>query len=144
MITHDKSIFSANDSCRKVWTLDGHGILRPGEKGKGIMVSDFFLPQSQLNLLSLPHEQKEQLARFGVLLEAVTYFEYRKMEEGYWTEKHLLDQIIKKALSIMQNLYPSYELSFMFDNAMSYSIYSKDILQVAYMNRGPGGQQPFH
>ena len=44
MITHDKSIFSANDSCRKVWTLDGHGILRPGEKGKGIMVSDFFLP----------------------------------------------------------------------------------------------------
>ena len=32
MITHDESTFSANDGRRKVWTLDGHGILRP--KGK--------------------------------------------------------------------------------------------------------------
>ncbi len=43
MITHDESTFSANDGRRKVWILDGHGILQPEEKGKRIMVSDFFL-----------------------------------------------------------------------------------------------------
>ena len=65
------------------------------------------------------------------------------MEEGYWTGKHLLDQIINKALSIVENLYPGYELLFMFDNATSHSIYAKDELQVAQMNKGPGSQQPF-
>ncbi len=43
MITHDESTFSVNDDRRKIWTLDGHGILRPKRKEKGIMVSDFFL-----------------------------------------------------------------------------------------------------
>ena len=46
MITNDESTFSANDGCRKEWTLDGHGILRPKRKRKRIMVSDFFLPWS--------------------------------------------------------------------------------------------------
>ena len=31
----------------------------------------------------------------------------------------------------------------MFDNATSHAIYAKDVLQVAHMNKGPGGQQPF-
>ncbi len=44
MITYDESIFSANNGCRKIWTLDRHGILRPKGKRKEIMVSNFFLP----------------------------------------------------------------------------------------------------
>ena len=106
MITHDESSFSANDDRRKVWTLDGHGILRPKTKGKGIMVSDFLFPWSRLNLLSLPHQQQEELVNSGVPLEAATYFEYGKMEEGYWTGDHLLDQIINKPLPIARSLYP--------------------------------------
>lgn len=31
----------------------------------------------------------------------------------------------------------------MFDNTASHSIYAKDALQVAHMNKGPGGQQRF-
>lgn len=50
------------------------------------MVSDFLLPWSQLNLLSLSSEKQDELASLGVPLEAVTYFEYGKIEEGYWTE----------------------------------------------------------
>lgn len=76
-------------------------------------------------------------------MEAVTYFECGKMEDGYWTGEHLLDQIINKALPIAESLYPGYELLFMFDNATSQSIYAKDALQVAHMNKKPGGQQPF-
>ncbi len=43
MITHDKSTFSANNSRRKVWTFEGHGILCPKGKRRGIMVSDILL-----------------------------------------------------------------------------------------------------
>lgn len=43
----------------------------------------------------------------------------------------------------MENLYPGYELLFMFDNAISHSIYAKDALQVIQINKGPSGQQPF-
>ena len=57
MITHDESTFSANDGRRRVWTLDGHGILRPKGRRKGIMVSDFLLPWSRLNLFSLSPEK---------------------------------------------------------------------------------------
>lgn len=78
-----------------------------------------------------------------VLLEAVTYFEYGKMEEGYWTDKHLLNQIQKKALPIGEALYPGYALLFIFNNATSHSIYAKDVFQVANMNKGLGGQQAF-
>ena len=53
IITRDKSTFSANDNQQKIWTLNGHNILYLKRKGKGIMVSDFLLPWSQLNLLSL-------------------------------------------------------------------------------------------
>ena len=44
MITHDESTFSANNSRQKVWTFEGHGILCPKRKKKGIIVSDFLLP----------------------------------------------------------------------------------------------------
>ena len=143
MITNDEITFSANDGRRKVWTLNGHGILRPKGKGKEIMVSDFLLPWLRLNLFSLSSEQQKHLADLNIPLEAVTYFEYGKTEEGYWTGEHLLDQITKKALPIAQALFPGYELLFMFDNATSHSIYAKDALQVTHMNKGPEGQQPF-
>ena len=61
MITCDESTFSANDGHRKVWTLNGQGILRPKRKGKGIMVLDFLLSLSKLNLLSLSSQQQKDL-----------------------------------------------------------------------------------
>ena len=65
------------------------------------------------------------------------------MEEEYWTGKYLLDQIKSKALSIAEALYLRYELLFIFDNAISYTIYAKDVLQVAHINKSPRSQQPF-
>ena len=108
IITNDESIFSPNDGRRKVWTLDRHGILQTKQKGKGIIVSDFLLPWSRLNLLSLSHQQQEELVNSGVILETATYFEYGKMKEGYWTREYLLNQIINKAPPIAGSLYPGY------------------------------------
>lgn len=44
MITHDKSIFFANNGRKKVWTLNGQGILRLKGKKEEIIVSIFLLP----------------------------------------------------------------------------------------------------
>lgn len=57
MIIYDKNTFSANDSQKKIWTLEFHNILCPKIKCKGIMISNFFLPWSWLNLLSLLFKQ---------------------------------------------------------------------------------------
>lgn len=54
-----------------------------------------------------------------------------------------MDQIVKKALPIGEALYLGYALLFLFDNATSHSIDAQDALQVAHMNKRPGGQQPF-
>ena len=67
---------------------------------------------------------------------------------GRWKEviengEHLFDRIINETLLIPESLYPGYELLFIFDKTTSHCIYPKDVLQVAQMNQGPGGQQLF-
>ena len=89
---------------------------------------DFFLLWSCLNLASLLFKKQKKLAELGVPFEAAIYFKYGTIEERYWTSKHLLDQIQNKVLPIKEAIYPSYELLFMFDNAISYIIYAKDTL----------------
>ena len=59
------------------------GIKHPKGKGKGIMVSEFLLPWSRLNLLPFPKEQQGELIATGVPLEVVEYFKYGQ-EEGHW------------------------------------------------------------
>ena len=58
------------------------------------------LPWLRLKLLFLSSEKQEELINSRVPKEAVTYFEYKKLEKRYWTKKHLLDQIVKNALPI--------------------------------------------
>ena len=91
VITHDECIFSANDGKQKAWGTENQIFLRPKGKGRGIMVSDFLLPWSRLNLLSLPRARQEELQSLGIPLEAAVLYEYGK-EEGYWDGKMLLEQ----------------------------------------------------
>jgi len=142
MITHDESIFSANDGKHQAWIKDGDTFLRPKGKGKGIMVSDFLLPWSRLNLLSIPIARREELVASGIPLEAAILFEYGK-EDGHWDGERLLNQIVNMALPIAEALYPGYDLLFLFDNATSHLIYAKDALRTTHMNKGTGGAQPF-
>ena len=57
----------------------------------------------------------------------MTYFEYKKIEEKYWTSKHLQNQIQKKALPIGKALYLEYALLFIFGSITSHLIYEKNI-----------------
>lgn len=69
------------------------------------MVSDFLLSWLWLNLFFLLAQQQKDLANSGIPFDVITYFEYRKMEEDYWTGKHLLDQIKTKAFYQLGNPY---------------------------------------
>jgi hypothetical protein len=140
-ITHGESIFSANDGRRQAWMKENHIFLRPKGKGKGIMVSDFLLPWSRLNLLSLLKGRQEELAASGIPLEAAVLFEYGK-EEGHWVGEKLLEQLKTKARPIATALYPGYQFLFLFDNATSHAVYAHDALRVVNINKGTGGQQP--
>ena len=144
VITHDECTFSANDGIRKAWTRKGDTFLRPKGRGQGIMTSEFLLPFGRLNLFSLTPERREQIKEETRLVEteAVEIFEYGKNNDGYWDGAKLHKQVVDKALPIAQALYPGYSLLFLFDNATSHSVYSKDALQVKDMNKGPGGKQP--
>ena len=142
IITHDESIFSANDGKHQAWVPENGTILRPKGKGKGIMVSDFLLPWSRLNLLSLPRTRQQELLDLGIPLEAAVLFEYGQ-EEGYWDGKMLVQQAVSKALPIAEALYPGYSFLFLFDNATNHSSYADDALIASKMNKTDGGQQPF-
>lgn len=43
--------------------------------------------------------------------------------------------MVNKTLPIMQALYPKYSFLFLFDNIISYSFYSKDIVQIKDINK---------
>lgn len=50
--------------------------------------------------------------------------------------------MVEKALPVAEALYPGYSLCFLFDNATSHSVYTKDTLQIKNMNKGPSRKQP--
>jgi hypothetical protein len=93
VITHDESIFSASDGRHEAWIGENNTFILPKGKGKGIMVSEFLLPWSRLNLFSLPKSRKQELENAGIPLEATVFFECGK-EEGQWDGKSLLRQAV--------------------------------------------------
>ncbi len=67
--------------------------------------------------------------------ETVELFEYGKNNEGYWDGPNLYKQVVNKALLIAEALYPGYSLLFLFDNATSHSVYTKNALCTKGMNK---------
>ena len=46
-VTHDESVFTANDGRRQMWIKNDAQPLRQKSKGKGIMVSEFMTPRGR-------------------------------------------------------------------------------------------------
>lgn len=105
-------------------TKKNHFILLSKGRGTDIIVSDFLLLQSLLNILSLSKKDYDNFVNSEVLLEAIEYFEYEKINDGYQKKKYLLKQVIEKVLSIVKVLYLKHQLLFSFDNVISYSIFA--------------------
>ena len=109
------------------------------------MVSDFLLPLGRLNFSSLSEEKKKKVMnKTGLsVTKAAELFEYGKTNKGYWDGSKLHKQVINKALSIAEALYPGYSLFFLFDSATSHSVYAQNALRIAQMKKRIGRQQPW-
>lgn len=94
------------------------------------MASEFLLLYSWLNFFFLFSKKREEIKEEIKLVEtkAIDIFEYRKNNDGYWNGVKLYKQVANKTLSIMLTLYSRYSFLFLFNNATSHSIYSKDTL----------------
>lgn len=62
-------------------------------------------------------------------------FKYKKANNKYWDRPKLDQQVVNMALSIAEALYPGYSLLFLFDNTISYLIYSQNLLCTMQMNK---------
>lgn len=62
-----------------------------------------------------------------IFIKTIKIFEYEKNNNKYWNKTKLYKQVVKKILSITKVFYLKYLLYFLFDNATSHSIYTKNI-----------------
>ena len=62
-----------------------------------------------------------------------------KNNNKYWKEENLLKQVVEKTLPIAKVLYLGYQLLFLFDNAINYSVFISDTFQVDKMNKESRG-----
>ena len=138
MVTHDESVFHANDGRKYVWMKDDENPLRSKGKGRGIMVSDFLLPCSKLSTAKLGPERRSEL---DLPLNASNFFEFGSAGDGYWGAEDVISHTRDIAIPIFEAVFPGYQALFLFDNARSHASYAEDALLVQNMNLGPGGEQ---
>ena len=69
------------------------------------------------------------------ITEAVELFAYGKTNKGYWDGPKLYKQVVNKALSLVEALYPGYSFLFLFDNATSHSVYAQDAFHMVQINK---------
>ena len=121
LVTQDESTFHAHDARNRMWKKEGEQILRKKGPGKGLMVSNFMCPCHG----------------------TVCYqdFEFGKNSQGYWTNSHMQDQL-KLAVRLFEEMHPSCQGLFIFDQSSNHGALSEDALRATTMNLGPGGKQP--
>lgn len=147
LVTHDESIFNANDGKRRLWIENGNQPLRPKGKGKGIMVSGYLTPGGILRVPEnisdselLEDSEWPRQPNGQPIREAMEYLEFGK--DHYWTGDKMVDQAINVALPIFNRAFPGCTALFAFDNAANHCSFAPDALIATKMNLGPGGKQP--
>lgn len=127
-ITYDKYIFNDNDDCHEVLQEKNHFILSLKDGGKDVIVSDFLLLWSRLNMPSLSDKDQNNPIGLGVLLEIVEFLEYRKNHDRYEKEEKLVKQDIKTVSPIAKILYQRYEILISFDNTTYHLVFTSNVL----------------
>jgi hypothetical protein len=74
--------------------------------------------------------------------DAREYLKPGKNQDGWWTAKHLIKQVTKKAIPMFEAVFPGCVAVFAFDNSTNHGAMSENALCADRMNVGPGGKQP--
>ncbi|ETV65861.1 hypothetical protein H257_17501 [Aphanomyces astaci] len=131
-MTHDESIFYANDDGGMVWTNTAHLDLPKKGRGRSIMVSDFVCPC---------HDRLFMLGDSEPLF-ITEDLHVGKAQEGYWTSEHVIKQVTQRVLPACAALHPGCAALFTFDQSTNHASYAADALRTSSMNLNPGGKQP--
>jgi hypothetical protein len=131
-VTHDESIFYANDDGGMVWTNAAYPDLAKKGRGRSIMVSEFLCPCH--GRLYMPGDEGKTFV--------TETLHVGKAQEGYWTSEHVVRQVSLKALPAFAALHPGCTALFTFDQSTNHAAYAVDALRAASMNLNPGGKQP--
>ncbi|SAM02190.1 hypothetical protein [Absidia glauca] len=117
MVTHDVSIFYANDGKEKGWFLPNEIHLRGKGPGLSIMVSEF------------------QCVCHGTVSRRK--FLAGANREGYWTHEDVVRQLREDAIPRFKALHPDDMGLFLFDQSSNHKAYAADALVASRMNRNP-------
>ena len=130
-VTHDESVFYANDDGSKGWSQDDNPDLHKKGRGRSIMVSDFLCPC---------HGRLYRIVD-GKPTYATRVLEIGKGHEGYWTSEHVIKQVQDDALVAFAELHPNAKALFTFDQSTNHAAFAPDALRASNMNMHPGGAQ---
>jgi hypothetical protein len=123
MVTHDESVFYANDGRNKGWFEKGEVQMRGKGPGLSIMVSEF------------------QCACHGTMrygdMVSRKLFEAGANRQGYWTHEDVVDQLKNEVIPIFKALHPNCMGVFLFDQSSNHKAFAHDALVAARMNRDP-------
>ena len=130
-ITHDESVFYANDDGGKGWCNSMNPDLHKKGKGRSIMVSDFLCP-CHGRLYNMEGEHKVFVTRV---------LHIGKNNEGDWTNEDVIKQVTEVVLSAFSTMHLGALGLFTFDQSTNHAAFSKDALRATSMNMKPGGKQ---
>ncbi|KAG0771949.1 hypothetical protein G6F22_016081 [Rhizopus arrhizus] len=118
-VTHDESTFYANDGKNDMWLADGENYIRKKGPGLSIMVSEFQCPCH--GTMKIQKWSSRKLFKAGTA------------RDGWWTSKHMVEQLKEDAIGLFEALHPNCVAVFLFDNSSNHGAFADDALVASRM-----------
>ncbi|EIE88582.1 hypothetical protein RO3G_13293 [Rhizopus delemar RA 99-880] len=118
-VTHDESTFYANDGKNDMWLADGENYIRKKGPGLSIMVSEFQWPCH--GTMKIQKWSSRKLFKAGTA------------RDGWWTSKHMVEQLKEDAIGLFEALHPNCVAVFLFDNSSNHGAFADDALVASRM-----------
>ncbi|CAG8643272.1 1759_t:CDS:2 [Cetraspora pellucida] len=141
LVTHDESVFYANDGQKAFWTPIGKLPLCSKSAGGSIMVSEFLC--DTIRQLRLDNVYQQQYNSFSfeqqIPTEAHCIIHPGNNHDGYWTISDMAQQLKNKAIPIFEAIHPGCIAVFAFDNSSNHAAFANDALEINYPDGTPKG-----
>jgi hypothetical protein len=144
-VTHDESVFYANDGVVTTWGPVDENEIRRKSQGLSVHVSDFICESiGRLRLSREDQAANDLLPDHERLMhtDACVVIHPGSNRDGWWTNDDVIKQVTEKTIPIFERTHPGKVALFMFDNSCNHAAFADDALIVSRMNLKDGGKQP--